>query len=58
MRKINENEFVNFTIKGNGWNMTMFSFKDILAQWSKLTGPGLNLLGLKKNGDSAIIDSK
>lgn len=36
----------------------MFSFKDILVQWSKLTGPGLNLLGLKKNGDTAIIDSK
>ena len=58
MRKINENDFVNFTIKGNGWNMTMFSFIGILAQWSKLTGPGLTLLGLKKNGNTAIIDSK
>ena len=58
MRKINENDFVNLTIKGNGWSMTMSSFIGILAYWSKLTGPGLNLLGLKKNGDTAIIDSK
>lgn len=55
MKKINENDFVNFTIAGNGWSVTISSFKAALKEWNN--GAGKILYGNKKNGTRIIIDS-
>lgn len=57
MRKINENEYVDFTISGNGWNLTLSTFKNALHEW-KNVGSGCTFYGNHKNGTRAIIDSK
>lgn len=57
MRKINENDYVNFTICGNGWNMTVHTLKAAMLEWKNL-GNGYVLYGNKPSGDRAIIDSK
>lgn len=55
MRKINENDFVSFTIS-NGWNLTVYSLKTALKEFGNLsTG---TLYGNKADGTRAILDSK
>ncbi len=56
MRKINENEFVDFTISGNGWTLTVSTFKKALREWNNLTSG--TLYGNRPNGTRAINDSK
>ena len=56
MRKINEYDYVSFTISGNGWNMTLFKFAEALKQWGKV--PHGTLFGNKQNGDRSVIDSR
>ena len=56
MRKINENDYVNFTISGNGWNLTVSTFNKALREYNNLTSG--TLYGNKPNGTRAIIDSK
>lgn len=57
MRKINENEFVDYTISGNGWNLTISTFKKALGEW-KNVGNGCTFYGNRPNGTRAIIDTK
>lgn len=56
MRKINENDYVNFTICGNGWSCTISSFATALRQWKDMKSG--TLMGTKTDGTNAIIDSK
>ena len=56
MRKINENDYVSFTISGNGWNITFNTLKTALKEWANMTSG--TLYGNKPDGTRAIIDSK
>lgn len=56
MRKINENDFVDFTIVGNGWSLTVSTLKRALAQWVDVQHG--TLYGNKPNGDKSVIDSR
>lgn len=58
MRKINENDYVNFTIAANGWTLTVFTFNNALREWNNIAGSGCTLYGNKPDGTRAIIDSK
>lgn len=57
MRKINENDYVDFTISGNGWNMTVSTFNKALREWNNLRHR-CTLYGNRPNGTRAIIDTK
>lgn len=37
MRKIIENNYVDFTITGPGWSLTVTTFRKALVQWQDLT---------------------
>lgn len=56
MRKIDEKQFVDFTIAGNGWTLTVNTFQKALREWNNLTAG--TLYGNKADGTRAIIDSK
>lgn len=58
MRKINENDYVNFTIVGPGWSLTVADFETALGEWKDITKSGCTLYGNKPDGMRAIIDSK
>ena len=58
MRKINENDYVDFTISGPGWSLTVSTFKKALREWNNIAGSGCTLYGNRHNGTRAIIDSK
>ena len=58
MRKINENDYVDFTIAGAGWSLTVSTFNKELREWNNIAGSGCTLYGNKPNGTRAIIDSK
>lgn len=58
MRKINENDYVDFTISATGWTLTVSTFKTALREWNNIAGFGCTLYGNKSNGTRAIIDSK
>ena len=55
MRKINEKDYVSFTIS-KGWNLTVNEWKTALKEWNNLTSG--TLYGNKHDGTRAIIDSK
>lgn len=57
MRKINENDYVDFTIAGPGWSITLLSFKKALNEWKDIRQEGCTLYGNKPDGSRAIIDS-
>lgn len=57
MRKINENDYVNYTIAGNGWSLTVSTFKNAMREWDKV-GKGCVLYGNKPSGNRAMIDLK
>lgn len=56
MRKINEKEFEDFTIVGNGWSLTVTTFIKALREWNNLASG--TLYGNKPDGTSCILDSK
>lgn len=56
MRKINENDFVDYTIVGNGWSLTVNTFNKALREWNNLQSG--TLYGNKPDGTRAIIDEK
>lgn len=58
MRKINENDYVDFMIAANGWTLTVSTFKNALREWNNIAGSGCTLYGNRPNGTRAIIDSK
>lgn len=55
MRKINENDYVSFTIS-KGWNLTVYEWKTALKEWNNLTSE--TLYGNKPDGTRAILDTK
>ena len=55
MRKINENDFVSFTIS-KGWNLTVNELKTALKEWNNIDSG--TLYGNKPDGTRVIIDSK
>lgn len=57
MRKINENDYVSYTIAGNGWSLTVSTFKNAMREWNGIVTPGSFLYGNKKDGTRAILDS-
>ena len=58
MRKINENDYVDFTIAGPGWSLTVSTFKKALGEWKDIQCHGCTLYGNKPDGTRAIIDSQ
>lgn len=58
MRKINENDYISFTIhiKRNGCNITFNTLKNAIKEWNNI-GAG-TLYGNKPNGDRAVLDSR
>ena len=58
MRPIKEEDFKDYTIKGNGWSVTFNTAKKALSEWKGMEGSGLTLLGNKHDGAQAILDSK
>lgn len=56
MQKVNENDFVSYTIKGAGWSVTLNTLRSALREWGNV-GKG-ELRGNKPNGDYAILDTK
>lgn len=56
MRKINENDFESFSIVGNGWCFTVFSWNKALREWNNVKSG--TLYGRKPNGIDCIIDTK
>lgn len=58
MRKINENDYVDFTITGPGWSLTVANFKNAVGEWKDITRTGCTFYGNKPDGMRAIIDSK
>ena len=57
MRKINENDFVDYTISGNGWNCTVTTFQKALREFNNIKSD-CTLYGNKPDGTRAIIDLK
>jgi len=57
MRKINENDYVDFTIAGPFLSVTVSTFKKALGEWKNITRAGFTLYGNKPDGTRAIIDS-
>ena len=57
MKLINEREFRDYTIVGNGWTMTVSSLSEAKRIWSKMTAAGCELRGNRHNGTPAILDS-
>ena len=56
MRHINENDYVDYTIAGNGWTYTISSFQTALKEFNALEYG--TLYGNKPDGTRAILDSK
>ena len=56
MQIFNKNDYVNFTISGNGWTLTVSTFEKASRQWDNLTSG--TLYGNKPNGTREIIASK
>lgn len=56
MRKINENDYIDFTYKDNGFSVTMGNLKDIITLFNKREH-GM-ITGRKVTGYTAIIDQK
>jgi len=55
MRKINEEDFISYTIS-RGWNCTVYDLKTALREFSNI--PSGTLYGNKADGTKAIIDQK
>lgn len=58
MRKINEKDYVDFTITGTGWSLTVSTFKNAIGEWKNITRSGCTLYGNKSDGTRAILDTK
>lgn len=56
MRKINENDYVSFTIVGCGWQFNVYSWQKAKAEWHNMKYG--TLYGNKADGTRAIIDAK
>ena len=55
MRKINEKDYVSFTIS-KGWNLTVNEWKTALKEWNNINSG--TLYGNKPDGTRSIIDFK
>lgn len=56
MRKINENDFVDYTIIWNNNTFTVSKLSDALKKWKDFAHG--TLYGNKPNGQRAVIDSR
>lgn len=56
MRKINENDYVSYTIVGFGWSFTVNTWQKAKAEWHNMKFG--TLYGNKADGTQAIIDNK
>jgi len=56
MRKINESDYVSFTITGTGWSFTVYTWEKSKAEWAGMKFG--TLTGNKADGSAVIIDSK
>jgi hypothetical protein len=56
MRKINENDFKEYKIIGNGWLFTVHKLADALREWKQMRFGTFQ--GIKPNGDAVILDTK
>ena len=56
MKKINENDYVNFVFECQSFTMTG-SLKTIMRLFEERTG-NCTVYGIKPNGDWAIVESK
>lgn len=56
MRKINEKDYVSFTIVGSGWSFTVYTWEKAKSEWAGMKFG--TLYGNKPDGTQAIIDNK
>lgn len=56
MRKINEKDYVNFTIVGSGWSFTVHTWEKAKSEWANMKFG--TLYRNKADGTRAIIDNK
>lgn len=56
MRKINEKDYVSYTIVGSGWSFTVHTWEKAKSEWAGMKFG--TLYGNKPDGTQAIIDNK
>ena len=57
MRRINENEFVNYTIVANGWSLTLGQASKAKREYDGLTCSA-TLYGNKPDGTQIMLENK
>lgn len=57
MRPLHLDDYKDFTIIGNGWSLTMTTFTKAVGEFAN-AGEGVSLVGNKKDGTQAILDTK
>lgn len=57
MRRINEQDFISYSIEAQGWGITFLSFDKAKREWAGLERSA-TLYGNKPDGTRAIIDTK
>lgn len=56
MKKINENNYISYTIAASGFNFTVFDFKKAQKEWAGFSFG--TLWGTKLDGTREILDTK
>lgn len=56
MKKINENNYISYTIAAPGFNFTVFDFKKAQKEWAGFSSG--TLWGTKLDGTREILDTK
>lgn len=58
MKKVNTQEFVSYTITGPGWSVLIHDFNNAKREWNNINKAGCNFIGNRRNGSTAILDTK
>lgn len=56
MKRFDPNNFVDYTISGNGWNVTFSSALKALSEWKHIDKG--TLYGNRYDGTRAVLDSR
>lgn len=57
MKRVEQKDFVNYTIIGSGWSVTISNFIKALEMYKVLSGAA-TFRGNKHDGSFAILDTK
>ena len=56
MRKINESDYVSFTITGSGWSFTVYTWEKAKSEWAGMKFG--TLTGNKADGEREQLDAR